>query len=100
MAIAGFLNCARGRLRGLTGLCHDLGDFLILTLVSGLTELKTGLDSEGTETLLDPQSFVSSQAPEQRKMSCQCNQKYFGMLVSLRCFLSSTGFFFMTCAYD
>lgn len=62
MTIAGFLNCAGGRLRGLTGLCHDLRDCLILTLVSGLTELKTGLDSEGTETLLDPQSFVSSQA--------------------------------------
>lgn len=84
MATAGFLNCAGGRLRGLTGLNHDLGDFLILTLVSGLTELKTGLDGEDTETLLNPQSFGSSQAlPEQRTISYQCNQKYFGVLVSL-----------------
>lgn len=61
MAIVGFLNCPGGRLIGLTGLRLDLGDFLILTLMSGLAELKTALDSEGTEPLLDPQSFLSSQ---------------------------------------
>lgn len=70
VAAPGFLNCAACRLRGLVW-AMTLGLFRFWLWSQDSQSWKLVWDSEGTETLSDPQSPGSSQAlPQWRKMSC------------------------------